>query len=523
MKTMKNNPWTCPRPGRRVAILPFQPEFRPALPTVHGNVDYRRFEELLKRVDEILLSSGLENLFIRLSLADYRTRSAGAGVEVKDWMLAKHQRHSRQALRCEVLRKLLGEDFRGMSCRLAECPLFQWFCQIDALEAVKVPGKSVLQVYAHWLSEERMRQVINTLLRSASAEAEHPLGLTDPLELEAVWLDTTCVKANIHFPVDWVLFRDAVRTLMGTVAVIRRHGLRHRMAAPSSFLTKINALSMAMSAARRKPDSRRQRKRILRQMKQLLKVVAAHARRYRQLLDAEWPRTDWTRKQAEQALRRIDGVLELLPQAVKQAHERIIGERVVPNAEKILSLYETDLHVIVRGKAGAEVEFGNQLLLAEQRDGFIVDWLMEEEKVSANSGMIKPSLQRIGQAAPKIVLRAIGTDRGFCSEANARMLKALHIFNGICPKDPAELRRRLRQQRFVAIQKRRAQTEGRIGIFQNVFLGQPFRAKSFAHRNLAVAWSVLAHNLWVLARLPAHAQAGGPMAEEKKQEMKLAA
>lgn len=498
-----------------IDILPFQAELRPPLPTVHGNVDYLRFEELLKRIDEMLRSSGLENLFVRMSLADYRARSVAEGAETKDWMLARHQRHSRQALRCEVLRKILGADFRGMSCRLAECPLFQWFCQIDALDVVKVPAKSVLQVYAHWLPEEQMRQAINTLLQAASAPAEHPLELADPLDLEAVWLDATCVKANIHFPVDWVLMRDAVRTLMKAVALIRRHGLRHRMSEPATFMRRINALSVEMSAARRQPDSHRQRKRVLRRMKQLTKTVATHARRYRQLLDAEWERTDWTRKQTEQVLRRIDGVLQQLPQAMKQAHERIIGQRPVPNGEKILSLYEPDLHVIVRGKADAEVEFGNQLLLVEQRNGLIVDWLLEKEKVSANAQLLKPCLQRIRQAAPEVVLRSVGTDRGFASEANSRELKRQRIFDGICPKDPHELQRRLRQPRFVLIQKRRAQTEGRIGIFQNVFLGQPFRAKGFAHRKLAVAWSVLAHNLWVLARLP--------VAKEKKENLKLAA
>lgn len=61
----------------------------------------------------------------------------------------------------------------------------------------------------------------------------------------------------------------------------------------------------------------------------------------------------WTRPQAEQVLARIDGVLAPLPQAVQQDHERIIGERPVANADKLLSLYERDLHVIVRGKAGA--------------------------------------------------------------------------------------------------------------------------------------------------------------------------
>jgi len=52
----------------------------------------------------------------------------------------------------------------------------------------------------------------------------------------------------------------------------------------------------------------------------------------------------------------MDNVWEQGPAAIRQAHERIIGERLVPNAEKILSLYEHKVHVIVRGKAGAEVE-----------------------------------------------------------------------------------------------------------------------------------------------------------------------
>lgn len=83
-------------------------------------------------------------------------------------------------------------------------------------------------------------------------------------------------------------------------------------------------------------------------------------------------------------LRRIDGVLELLPQARKQAHERIIGERQVANAQKILSLYDPDVRVIVRGKAGAEVEFGNTVLLAENPQGVIVDYELFRESAPAD-------------------------------------------------------------------------------------------------------------------------------------------
>jgi hypothetical protein len=54
-----------------------------------------------------------------------------------------------------------------------------------------------------------------------------------------------------------------------------------------------------------------------------------------------------------------------LPKVIEQAHERIIGGRQVKNKDKILSAHEPDIDVIVRGKAGAQVEFGNELFLAE--------------------------------------------------------------------------------------------------------------------------------------------------------------
>ena len=59
----------------------------------------------------------------------------------------------------------------------------------------------------------------------------------------------------------------------------------------------------------------------------------------------------------------------------------------------------------------------------------------------------------------------------------------------------------MKDKKFARLQRRRAQTEGRIGILKHGFLGRPLRAKGFAHRELALAWGVLTHNLWMLAKL----------------------
>ena len=209
--------------------------------------------------------------------------------------------------------------------------------------------------------------------------------------------------------------------------------------------------------------------------------------------------SSWTRPQAEQVLRRMDRVLAQLPQARRQARERILAGRPVPNEEKILSLYEPDVQVIVRQKAGAQVEFGNTLFLAENTQGLIIDWELFPESAPADSKLLPRSVGRMEKAyGPQ--LQAVAADRGFDSQTNRAGLAKDKIYNGVCPRSPQRLKKKTRSWKFKRLQRRRAQTEGRIGILKHVFLGGRLRCKGFAHRERTVTWTVLVHNLWVLAR-----------------------
>ena len=477
-------------------ILPFPEELRLRLPTIVGNVDYRALEQRLRQIDALLRQSGVERDFMERSLQRW---TQGGKRRISAAQQTRFQRRSRRALRCNVLRTLLQEDYRGFSIQLAGNPLYQWFCGIAALDLVRVPSKSELQRYAHWLGAAEMRAVIDGVLRVAADEPAR-LELKVGLDLEACFLDSTALKANIHFPTDWVLLRDGVRTLMKATLLIRREGLRQRMEPPEVFLARMNQLSMDMSQAARRAGSKKTRKRVLRQMKRMVSVVESHARRHRKLLDRRWEETSWTRPQAEVVLRRIDGVLELLPRARKQAHERIIGGRQVANTDKILSLYDTDVRVIVRGKAGAEVEFGNTVVLGENRQGVIIDYQLFREQAPVDSQLVFPCLVRVREGTGHCV-REVITDRGFHTASNSAVLQETETYDATCPRDPRKLRERMKEKKFAQLQRRRAQTEARIGILKREFLGRPMRAKGFEHRELALAWGVLTHNLWVLARL----------------------
>ena len=506
-------------------IVAYQPELSPALPVVVGNVDYAEFKGMLERIDEILVRSGIEADFVSRRLEQHELESAEHAREQKkprrvlsDKERANIQKHAVMALRCNIARELTGDSTRGFSKRLADSPLLQWFCRIDRIDVIRVPGKSTLDRYEKLVPEEVVRQIVDILNATGAATIEdeqQALGLKKALDVEACFMDTTCVKANIHFPVDWVLLRDAVRTLIKAVMVIRKRGLKNRMDAPLDFIKGINRLCIEMTHARRRTDSRKTRKRVLRLMKKLMKKIDYHAQRHRDLLEKEREKTDLSEGQACQIIERIDRIRQQLPDAIRQAHERIIGGRLVENKDKILSLYEPDVHVIVRGKAGEEVEFGNTLLLAEQKEGVIVDWKLIHDQAPADSKMVSESLARFEKVFDGKLPGAVAGDRGFDSQANRKQIEKAEIYNAICPRSATKLRERMKEERFVNLQKRRAQTEPRIAIFKNGFLGRPMRSKGFLNRENHVAWAVLAHNLWVIARLP--------VAEENEQTLDNAA
>jgi hypothetical protein len=495
------------------ALVPEQEFLSCYVPTVLGPIEYREWKSQLERIHELLGLSRVEETFQRLSLAQ-RNQAEQRAAEKENrpfyqWSPVEQESYQRlcsQALRCNVARTLTGESLRDFGCRLAESGLLQWFCKLDRVGMViRIPGKSALQRYSQWLPEAEMRKVIDTLLAAASddkIEGEQPLELASALDLEAYFLDTTCVKLHIHFPVDWVLLRDAARTLMKATILIRKRNLKVRMEEPEEFLKRMNRLCMKMTHARRKKDAKRARKAVLREMKKLSKTIAAHAERHRDLLQEHWQETDLKEGEARQIIQRITTVLARLPQAIQQAHERIIGERQVKNAEKMLSLYEEHAAVYVRGKAGAEVEFGSQLLLGEAASGVIVDWELVGGNPRADTKMLGRSLDRMQQTSAGPAIRQVTGDRGFDSQANRALLEKDGIYNAICPKSPAELKKRMKDSEFVELQQRRSQTEARISIFKNGFLGSPLLSKGHENQSREVAWSVLAHNLWVIARLP---------------------
>ena len=132
--------------------------------------------------------------------------------------------------------------------------VLQYFCLLSELQ-VQVPSKSTLQRYDQWWEEGHVRDIIQKLL-GLGADTPEQLGLAEPLDLESCFLDTTCLAAHIHYPVDWVLLRDATRTLMKAVVLIRQQGLKHRMEEPPTGLSGDAGSTLPLSELSEKPGDK---------------------------------------------------------------------------------------------------------------------------------------------------------------------------------------------------------------------------------------------------------------------------
>ena len=142
-------------------------------------------------------------------------------------------------------------------------------------------------------------------------------------------------------------------------------------------------------------------------------------------------------------------------------------------------MHEPDVQVIVRGKAGKAVEFGNTLLLSENRDGYLTDWMLYRESAPSEPKQLKESLARQNAYDLDKPVEAVSTDRGFASKATCRLLEGGKVYDATCPRDPATLAQRMEEKRFVDLQRRRGSTEARVAILGNWFFRPPSALEGF--------------------------------------------
>ena len=174
--------------------IAFQLQMTPALPTIYGPTDYRDFRETLEHIDRILTEGEIESRFVSHDLKRFGICSPPE----KDISIR------RKMLRCNILRSITGLDFRECAMRLADSTLFQWFSGYGMLGTIKTPSKSTLERFSKACEPSQIRAVVDHCIQAVqqSEMAKDLLYRDAAISVEALFADSTCLKAPIHFPVD---------------------------------------------------------------------------------------------------------------------------------------------------------------------------------------------------------------------------------------------------------------------------------------------------------------------------------
>ena len=480
--------------------IAYQPELIYPGIEIKNHKDYSEYRNLIERIDELVKHSNMDLHFADAYVSKVLKKKMDAGDEkaLTPKQIKKIIQTAIQAYRCTLLGVLLGKSYREQSILIAESPLLQRFCMVACIDnKLKVPTKSTLQRFSQFFDEGFIREQV-TQLSQFVFDPSNFLGLCDPLEAKDIFVDATCIKARIHFPVDWVLIKDCMLTILKAILVIRKHGLKHRIKTPEIFISELNALCMSMTSLAR--QSKKKRKAAFRKLKKLANIIRTHGKKYGNLLMEHYEeKTDLSEAEAKHILKRLNKMTKLLPEAIAQAHTRIITGGRIENTDKLISVYHENVNVIKRGKAGGQVEFGNTLFLAEQANGLIVDWQLYQTDVKE----VQATAESINKMTDEFEfdIASVTGDRGCQSKRNDKLLVKKGIYNGLCPRNPLEFAERMQEKKFKKLQKRRGQTEGRIGIVKNTILDGSLYERQIEGKQLKIGWAILVHNLWCLARM----------------------
>ena len=123
--------------------------------------------------------------------------------------------------------------------------------------------KSTSERFARYIDAESLQALKVKLIGLLQGDAQ-------------VDFNSTCLKAPAHRPVDWVLLRNATRTLMKAIERLRKEGeglVCWMSLGPLSFLSDMNTLCMEMTGKHRTVDGKKPRKAVFIKMKILLKHV----------------------------------------------------------------------------------------------------------------------------------------------------------------------------------------------------------------------------------------------------------
>jgi len=204
--------------------------------------------------------------------------------------------------------------------------------------------------------------------------------------------------------------------------------------------------------------------------------------------------------------RAVDDLSDLVAatrQIAVQTRQRLSG--VIPNgATRRVSLHDADARPIAKGRLGKPVEFGHKAQLADNEDGVILDYTVEQGN-PADAPQLAPAVARITWRTGRAP-RAVTADRGYGEQKVDDTLRELGVRTVVIPRKGKPGKARQAEEHRPAFRrtiKWRTGIEGRISTIKRGYGWDRTRIDGTDGARTWAGHGVLAHNLVKISALAA--------------------
>jgi IS5 family transposase len=376
-----------------------------------------------------------------------------------------------QIVRAAIYKEFKSLTYRELEYSQSDSRICATFIKLDERKPYSF---QVWQKYISKISKDSLQGFLVKLNQVAIAE-----GLED---LSAIRTDSTVIEANIHYPTNNSLVWDCIKEAHRLLAHLTdKEGIKvrdYRKAAKSNHFKINNSKADKRVALFKKQLDIFTRS--INQVNKFVKKKGYHTIESHGLVSA------------------LKELIPLMGQVYAMTERKEVKGEVVPNDEKIFSIYERHTDIIVKGKR--EVQFGHKVNLADGRSKLILDCEVLKGNPS-DSKLFNPTIDRIKSnygRSPK----SVAADGGYASKANQQIAIDQGLVNVVFNKVVGSMKNLVSSKNMqTRLRKWRSGIEATISNLKRGFNISRCNWKGWENFQSKVLWSVIACNIRVMTGL----------------------
>jgi IS5 family transposase len=377
-----------------------------------------------------------------------------------------------QIVRAAIYKEMKGIDYRELEYAQSDSRICANFIKLDMRKPYSF---QMLQKYISKIKVDSLSKFL-VYINKIAIESGYE-------DIEKVRQDSTVIESNIHYPTNNSLVWDCIKS---------SNRLLKQLKEEISDLGYIDYTKSAKSTYFKINNTKPVDKRTALFHKQLItftKVINQTSNAIKKKSG------NLVAKFIQSSLKEL---FPLMEQIYDITYRREIALEVVPNDEKIFSIYELHTDIIVKGSR--DVQFGHKINLATGKSNLILDCEVLKGNPSDRT-LYQPTIKRIIKNYG-VVPRDSASDGGYASIDNSKFARNEGIVNVVFNKVVGSLRNVVTSYNMeTRLKKWRSGIEATISNLKRGFNIFRCNWKGWEHYQSKVLWSTLAYNFRVLTSM----------------------